>query len=202
MNSQEKKFERVNQKRRTRAELLRAARGLVEGGNQNPSIGDVADHAAISRATAYRYFSSADELIREAVLDGVADRIMVPPANGGDGLDVVEARLDRLVSDVFNMVVENEGVFRALLGASASQSPHAHRGGRRLNWLREALSPLKAEIPAKEFEQLVNALALVTGIEALVVVRDVCELDNKQGERLLRWTAKSLLAQAVASHRV
>src|ERR1700743_2411032 len=116
MDSQEKKCERVNQKRRTRVELLRSARTLIENGNQNPSIADVADHASISRATAYRYFSSPEEWIREAVLDGVADAIVVPAARDGDGLEVVEARLDTLVSQVFKMVIDNEGVFRALLG--------------------------------------------------------------------------------------
>jgi AcrR family transcriptional regulator len=198
MDSQEKKFERVNQKRRTRVELLRSARTLIENGTQNPSVGDVADHASISRATAYRYFSSPEEMIREAVLDGVADAIAVPAAKDDDGLDVVEARLDTLVSQVFKMVTENEGVFRALLSTSATGISDARRGGRRLTWLREAMAPLQKELPVKKFEQLVNALALVTGVEALVVSRDICELDDKSSEKMLRWVAKTLLNGALA----
>ena len=42
MDSQEKKFERVNQKRRTRTELLRAARQIIEKGG-HPSVAEVAD---------------------------------------------------------------------------------------------------------------------------------------------------------------
>ena len=66
MSGQDKSFERINQKRRTRAELLRAARQLTEDGHQ-PSVAEVADHAGISRATAYRYFSKPEELIREVL---------------------------------------------------------------------------------------------------------------------------------------
>jgi AcrR family transcriptional regulator len=198
MDGQEKKFERVNQKRRTRVELLRAARELIERGNQNPSVGDVADHAKISRATAYRYFSASDEMIREAVLDGVADAIEVPPADEGDGAEQSARRLDTLVAQVFQMVVENEAVFRALLATSATGQSNTRRGGRRLTWLREALSPLQKQMSSKHFDRLVNSLSLLTGIEALVVTRDICELGNKEAESLLRWTAKALFTAAVS----
>ena len=115
MDSQEKKFERVNQKRRTRVELLRAAREIIAKGG-HPSVAEVADLAGISRATAYRYFSTPDEIIGEAVLDGVADVIKIPPARNDMGDMEVGHRLDDLVSQVFKMVIDNEGVFRALLG--------------------------------------------------------------------------------------
>lgn len=198
MDSQAKSFERVNQKRRTRSELLRATRELIEGGNQNPSVGEVADKAQISRATAYRYFSASEELIREAVLDGVAGVIEVPLARDGDGPEAAAERLDRLVTQIFDMVVANESVFRALLASSATGQSNARRGGRRLTWLRAALAPLTDSMPAKDFDRLVNALSLVTGIEALVVTQDICELDNGAAADLLRWTAKSLLAGALA----
>ena len=198
MNSQAKTFERINQKRRTRTELLRAARELIEGGNRNPSVGDVADRAQISRATAYRYFSASEELIREAVLDGVAGVIDVPPAGDDDGPEEAAARLDTLVSQVFDMVLSNESVFRTLLATSATGQSSARRGGRRLTWLREALSPLADKIPARDFDRLVNSLSLVTGIEALVVTRDICELENDEAAQLLRWTAKTLLKCALA----
>jgi AcrR family transcriptional regulator len=197
MDRQEKNFERVNQKRRTRTELLRAARDLIANGG-HPSVGDVADRASISRATAYRYFSTPEELVREAVLDGVADTILVPPAADGEGSEVVPKRLDDLVTQVFKMVVDNEHVFRALLAGSATGQSSAKRGGRRLEWLRLALDPLRQEVPKAQFERLIQSLALVTGVEALVVTRDICELDYDQSDELLRWTARTLLRGAIA----
>ena len=69
MSSQVKSHERVNQKQRTRAELLRAARELAEKGGQ-PGVAEAADHAGISRATAYRYFSNADDMLRRRACQG------------------------------------------------------------------------------------------------------------------------------------
>jgi hypothetical protein len=37
---------------------------------------------------------------------------------------------------------------------------------------------------------------LVTGIEAVVVMRDICELAPEEGEKVLRWAAQTLLAGA------
>ncbi|MBP2485045.1 TetR/AcrR family transcriptional regulator [Rhizobium leguminosarum] len=197
MDSQEKRFERVNQKRRTRVELLRAAREIIEKGG-HPSVAEVADLAGISRATAYRYFSTPDEIIREAVLDGVADVIKIPPARNDMGDAEVGHRLDDLVSQIFKMVIDNEGVFRALLGSSAVGQAQVRRGGRRIAWLKEAMSPLQATMPPKNFQRLVHALSLAVGIEALVVMRDICELEPQEAEKVLRWTAKTLLAGAMA----
>jgi AcrR family transcriptional regulator len=193
MSSQERSFERVNQKRRTRAELVRAARELIERG-EHPSVADVADHAQISRATAYRYFSAPDELLREAVLDTVASKITVREAQAGAGLPDVEKRLDKLVCDVFDMVSENEAVFRTLLAASSGKSP-SRRGGRRNTWIMEALAPLKEQLQPQQYKNLVSSLALLTGIEALVVMKDVCELPPRDAKRVLRWTAKALLSE-------
>ncbi|WP_370677474.1 TetR/AcrR family transcriptional regulator [Pleomorphomonas sp. PLEO] len=196
MDSQEKSFERTNQKKRTRIELLRAARELVEAGGR-PSVAEVADRAGISRATAYRYFSTPDEIIREAVLEGIANTIRVEPPPEGAGPAEAAARVDRLVTDVFQMITSNESLFRALLGASAVGDSTVRRGGRRLGWLRAALAPLEPALPRPAFERLVNALALLTGIEALVVLRDVCEVETQEGEAVLRWMASTLIAGAL-----
>ena len=59
---------RVNQKRRTRRALLEAAMSLYEQG-VDPTFGQVAERAMVSRATAYRYFSSVEALISEAIFE-------------------------------------------------------------------------------------------------------------------------------------
>ena len=199
MDSQDKKFERVNQKRRTRTELLRAAREIIAKGG-HPSVADVADLAGISRATAYRYFSTPDEIIREAVLDGVADVIVIPPVKEAPSSAEIEKRLDKLVSDIFQMVLGNESVFRALLGSSAVGQSQVRRGARRIPWLKEALAPLESQLQPKQLAKLINALSLLTGIESLVVMRDVCELEPKEAEKVLRWAARTLLAGALAEN--
>ena len=59
---------RIQQKYRTRRELLAAARRLLER-KQPVTVQTAADEAEISRATAYRYFTSAEYLKREAFLE-------------------------------------------------------------------------------------------------------------------------------------
>jgi AcrR family transcriptional regulator len=193
MSSQERSFERVNQKRRTRSELLRTARAIIEKGEQ-PSVAEVADQAGISRATAYRYFSTPDDMIREAVLDGVATSITLEPPSGAAD---VQRHLDKLVSDVFRMILDNEAVFRTLLSTSATGNNQNRRGGRRISWLKETLNPLADQMPSKDFQRLINALSLVMGIESMVVMRDICDLEPEAAEAVLRWTARTLLEGAM-----
>lgn len=197
MSSQEKSFERVNQKRRTRAELLRAARELAERGVQ-PSVGEVADHAGISRATAYRYFSTPDDLVREAVLDAVATNIQIGTPGSGDSGEDVPGRLTTLLSQVFGMVRDNETMFRALLASTVTGKGNVKRGGRRLLWLTEVLEPLRAKLPPAEFKRLVCALSLMGGIETVVVLKDICGLDDGEAEEVTLWAANALLAGVLA----
>lgn len=200
MKSQDKSHERVNQKRRTRAELLRAAQEMTEQGLQ-PSVAEVADHAGISRATAYRYFSTPEELIREAALDAVARNITVELPNAVDVRKAPEDRLADVVGQIYAMVEDNEPMFRALLASSATGKSAAKRGGRRLTWLREALDPLKQELPAKDYERLIHGLSLMTGIETQVVLKDICELSPARAREVSIWAARMLLAGVLASAR-
>ncbi|NML73256.1 TetR/AcrR family transcriptional regulator [Rhizobium sp. S-51] len=198
MSSQEKSFERINQKRRTRAELLRAARELTEKGG-SPSVAEVADHAGISRATAYRYFSTPDEMIREAVLDAVANSIRLEDAGPDTTPMPVDQRLQALVGRVFAMLRDNETTFRAFLAGTVTGRSQVKRGARRLGWLSEALDPLRAEIPAADFQRLVYGLSLMTGIETLVVLKDVCSLDDAEAEEVTLWAARTLLAGVLSA---
>ena len=61
--------------RRTRKDLLQAATRLMKQGRK-PSLEEVAEEAMVSRATAYRYFSTVDALLLEAALD-----VAVPEAD-------------------------------------------------------------------------------------------------------------------------
>ena len=50
---------RANQKERTRAALVDAAKALVRAGAP-PTVAEAAERARVSRATAYRYFPTQD----------------------------------------------------------------------------------------------------------------------------------------------
>ncbi|MGF0538502.1 TetR/AcrR family transcriptional regulator [Agrobacterium sp. ES01] len=194
MTGQVKSSERINQKKRTRAELLRAAHALIEQGIQ-PTIAEVADHAGISKATAYRYFSKQDDLIREAALDAVAATIHVDPSSGGAD---PEERVVDVIGRIMAMVDAEEPMFRALLASTANNDAATRRGGRRTGWLDAALAPLRDELPGEDYRRLVHSLSLLCGIETTVVLEDVCGLDREEARDVYLWAARRLVRAAIA----
>src|SRR6202034_1421403 len=76
---------RSNQKERTRAAIVTAAREAIGSGDEI-TMPDVARRALVSEATAYRYFPDLASLLREA-LAGIWDsseHAMAPMAGSGD----------------------------------------------------------------------------------------------------------------------
>jgi AcrR family transcriptional regulator len=186
---------RVAQKQRTRNALLVAARELLAAGSK-PTVPEVADHANISRATAYRYFSTPEVLAQEAILDAVAlefERLAASLPKGGDPAQSAE---DMVVA-VLRMVLANEALFRTFLSLANTGNGLPTRGGRRVRWLSAALEPLADRLPREAFERLVHALSLLAGIETVIVLKDVCGLDPDAMERTVRWVARALVSASL-----
>jgi hypothetical protein len=113
--------------------------------------------------------------------------------------------LDTLVQTLQQVTLEQEAAFRTLLQLSLEahtargQKPEATeeqlRGGRRIGWIEEALAPLRHsfEKDPATFRRLVAALSLCLGIEALVVLQDICDLEAAEAVEVSRWAAQALL---------
>lgn len=190
---------RQNQKLRTRQALLEAARQLVQDG-RSPTLAQVAERARVSRATAYRYFPSAEAMLLEAPLDArtLSAEELLPDESGSPS-----DRAVRVMHYFFDQARENEAAFRAYLRAvmdewqrSGGQPDEPLRGGRRRPMLERALGPRRKGVPALERERLVTALAMLTGIEALLVTRDVCGTDPDRAREAIDWAARVLVRSA------
>ncbi|MDN8615440.1 TetR/AcrR family transcriptional regulator [Variovorax ginsengisoli] len=191
---------RPNQRRRTRKDLLQAAARLMQEGRQ-PSLEEVAEAAAVSRATAYRYFPSIEALHREASLD-----IAVPEAAAvlGDtrSHDPVQ-RLELVDAALSGMIAANEASLRMLLAQSMER---VVRGGhdakvparqnRRSPLIEAALAPARSQFRPAAVKTLEQALALVIGTESMVVCKDVLQLDDAQASKVRRWAIRALVAAA------
>ncbi|MDB5527623.1 MAG: TetR family transcriptional regulator [Devosia sp.] len=192
---------RVQQKQRTRNALLLAAREML-GAGREPTLQEVADHAAISRATAYRYYSSIDTLLQEAVLDGIAVQVeglqLAQNAQDADGL---EERVDVAVAAIVDMVLANEALFRTYLKGVVAGDDRQGRGARRIRWLHDAYGSDTTRIPKALVDRLTHALALLTGIETVIVAKDVCGLDDAGTRSLVQWTARAVLTAALRDMR-
>jgi AcrR family transcriptional regulator len=194
---------RARQKQRTHRLLLDAARTLIAAGSR-PTVSDVADAAEVSRRTAYRYFPTQRKLMADAALDGLrpvmeAAIAATPPDSAADSL---ELRVDALVSQMQKLTIENESLLRTMIHETVLQQPFTEgsRGGRRIEWIELAIKPMRAQLGSAAYARLVSALALCSGIEALLVLRDIRGLSAQQAIHLSRWMARALVRQSLTEN--
>jgi AcrR family transcriptional regulator len=197
---------RVNQKRRTRDALLAAARDILDEG-RIPSIADAADGALVGRTTAYRYFTSQDQLILEASLGEVVEDIdkatRADVTRSGDPGE----RVDRILQALHGRITAHEAAFRAIIRMSlekeARLSAGQHEevrllGGRRMAWMRHALQPAADRLSSNEVDDLVAAVAMLAGAEAFISLKDGCQVsDAQERSRIIRWAVQMIVAGAL-----
>lgn len=196
---------RANQKRRTRAAIVEAAVRLLRSGAP-PSVAQAALEARVSRATAYRYFPKPEDLVLEVAAVTPA---MAPVEAAVAALESPDAeqRL-RVLQDAFNPIaLAEEAQMRTALRAyldhwlAAGRNPGKAppvREGRRMRWLDKALEPERGHLPKRQWQRLKAALALTLGMDALIVMKDVCRLKNDEALEVLRWAAQALLRAGLA----
>jgi AcrR family transcriptional regulator len=192
--------ERPNQKRRTRKDLLQAAARLLKQGRR-PSLEEVAEEALVSRATAYRYFPGVDALLVEASLDTAVPE----PADALRGAPPEDpvARVQRVDTALHDMIVANEPQLRLMLMHSLQRSTHREadpslppRQNRRTPLIEAALAPARDRFRPADLKMLARALALVVGTEAMVVCKDVLQLDDADTRKVKRWAIRALVEAA------
>ena len=195
---------RANQKERTRAALVEAAAALLRRGTP-PTVAEAAEAAKVSRATAYRYFPTQEALLLEVA--GVS-AAMTPVEELLDALpsDNLEERLLRLLDACNRIVLAEEVSMRTALriyldtwlesrrnGGDVLGDVPVVREGRRMRWLDKALAPARAQLSEAQWRRLRSALALTLSIEAVVVMKDVCRIEDDEALAVLRWAATVLL---------
>lgn len=177
---------RVRQKLKTRQAILHAAKELMQE-QSSINLEQVADRAQISRATIYRYFPSAELLMRETDLDV-----------HHHSAEVLQEEVDLLtlperiyyIQNHFNELTQaHEAEFRRYLSAAIVEVMHSKkklRGARRVKGLKAALQPFSSFMSAQDMLDLVHLCTMMMGAEAMVVCKDVCDLNNEQSKQLLR----------------
>ena len=195
---------RVNQRHRTRKDLLAAAGRLLKRG-RTPDMDDVAKEAMVSRATAYRYFPTIEQLLVEAPLDGA-----VPDAQDvfdGDPSTDPAQRVDKAEAALHEMCYRNAAQLRVMLAASLERTTKAGNGSaadgvpvrqnRRSPLIEAALAPSRERFTDATYKKLCAALALIFGTESMIVFEDVLGLDEKTARKVKSWAAKALVRAAM-----
>ncbi|BCH24491.1 TetR family transcriptional regulator [Mesorhizobium sp. L-8-3] len=182
--------------------MLETATRLMQGG-AIPSVTEVAEAAQVSRATAYRYFPTQAALVH-AVVDEALGPILEWRSDSFDA----EKRTRDLFGSAMPRIDAFEATFRAALKLSLDQWAARQAGtfgpeppftrGHRIDLLRDAIAPLRGQVPEAAFDRLAKALSLLFGIEALVVLKDIWGVDAEETRSITEWAATALV-RAVAA---
>jgi AcrR family transcriptional regulator len=188
---------RIRQKRRTRDQLIAAARDLIAKTGGAPTVQEAAAAASISRTTAYRYFPNQTALLVAAHPETVAVSLL--PEGVGDDAGV---RLLAAVRAFTQLILETEHQQRATLRLSLQPRTAGSlplRQGRAIGWFAEALSPVRGQLGEVGVQRLAVAIRSAVGIESMVWLTDVAGLSRDQAARLMQWSAQAMLHEALTT---
>jgi AcrR family transcriptional regulator len=196
---------RVDQKLRTRQRVLEAAARMIAQG-QSPTVTEAADHAEVSRRTAYRYFRTQQHMLAEAALTlaraEIAD-MELPPE--------IDRRVDKTVRAVQSFVYQNEAALRLLVQMNIRQPLAGKSSGRkgavgprvnRVRFIENALSGVRGRMKEDEYERLVSALVLCMGIESAMALSYIRKLSPAHATDVCAWAAQQILRGALKSQPV
>jgi AcrR family transcriptional regulator len=189
---------RVNQKRRTRAAIVRAASELILTGRE-VTMPQIARAALVSEATAYRYFPDLASLLREAMADLLPDpaEALAPVAESSDVVERVAATTEYLL----RLVLARQGAVRAMIAATITRPDGpVSRPGLRFGLIDHALAPLQetlGTIDPAALAQLKLSLAVVVSAEALFSLTDLHGLDPETAIATVVHTATRLTRAAL-----
>ena len=190
---------RANQKRRTRQALIDAALALRDAGH-NPTFAEVAERALVSRATAYRYFSSIEALVSETATDrGMKplERFWQPGDDPVEGIGRAANELTKLlIADEIGLHVMERSFMTVWLESESHETPL--RPGRRMNYIEPIVDSLKDVLTPAARKRLRHALSMVMGTEAVIAVRDISRASPDEALDSAAWAARSLVRQALA----
>lgn len=192
-----------NQELRTRKDLMRAADRLLKKGNK-PTMDEVAAEALVSRATAYRYFANIDALLAEVPIDAITqdpDQVFADETSNDP-----ETRIDRAEAYIHEVVVKNEAQLRIMLANSIMRrldQPSAPvRQNRRRPLIEAALAPARNRFDDYTYATLCAALSMVIGPEAMIVMRDVIDIDHDRARAVKSWAVRALVRAALTAQDV
>jgi AcrR family transcriptional regulator len=180
--------------------LLDEAVALVRRG-RIPSVAEVAQSAGVSRATAYRYFPSRSQLVSAVIAEALAPVRRAVPQQGDS-----KQRLHELLDRTYSRFKEYEPHMRAALQLALEHQSLEKAGlleeepfkrGQRTEILALTIDPLRKKLPKKTFQRLIQALAVVYGIEAMVILKDICGSSDRETEAVVRWMMDALVDAAV-----
>ena len=190
---------RPQQTERTRRALIAAADELFEAG-QVPTVAEVAERAAVGRATAYRYFPTQEALLLETTFLGDSDAMRALPELSREADDPAEG-VAEAVRRGAEWTLDREARLRMILRASLDPASPATRPARRRAYIERLLEPIADQLTPESYERLTGSLTLLFGIDPIVALSDNSDIARERIPDLMAWTARRLVDAALAEGR-
>ena len=181
--------------------LLDTAMAIIQKSGHIPSVAEVAVRSNVSRATAYRYFTSRSALVT-AVIDSSLGPVRTLASDNPSGRE----RVHELFRQTFPRFKEFEPQLRAAAQLALEQwaleragllEEEPYRRGHRVRILQHAIEPLAPELTPAVRNRLHRALSVVYGIEPYVILKDIWGLPDREVERTALWMADALIDAAL-----
>lgn len=165
------------------------------------SITELAEKANISRTTAYRYFSSQNDLISVVV-----ETLLEPIFNWQSTSNDAELNICDFLAFALPKMLQHEGVLRTALQislqqwaqekTSQEQQKDRYIRGNRKEILCRILLPLERHLPSELYSNVIYALSIIYGSEVFMVLKDIWNLNNEKIVSVCQWIAKAIINQA------
>ena len=182
--------------------LLDTAMDIIQKSGHIPSVAEVAVRSKVSRATAYRCFTSRSALVT-AVIDSSLGPVRMLASDNPSGRE----RVHELFVQTFPRFKEFEPQLRAAAQLSLEQwaleragllEEEPYRRGHRVGILEHAIAPLAPQLSAPGRDRLHKALSVIYGIEPYMILKDIWGLPDREVERIALWMADALIDAALA----
>ena len=179
--------------------MLDVASQMMRNG-LSPSVSEVAEQAGVSRSTAYRYFPTRAEMVQAVVSENLGP-ILEWRSDATDPGD----RMASLIEGTFLRISQSESTFRAALRLSLERQDISDGAdnrdfarGHRIDLLDRVLAPLRDQCSEDEYKKLSQALSMVFGIEAMIVLKDIWGADDETTINVATWAARRLIDATVS----
>jgi AcrR family transcriptional regulator len=197
----DEKTGRYRQRRRTRGAIVEATMALMADGH-TPSVAEIADAADVSRRTVYLHFPTLEQLLVDATVGRLSQQAVDDAIEAADVGDDPVQRVTAMVEAISRHADETLPLGRSLIrltvdAPSVADDGSPRRGFRRVQWIEQAIAPLRESLDEAAFEQLVSGLAMVIGWEALIVLQDVRGLSRDEQHDVTLWAARALIEAAL-----
>jgi len=188
---------RVAQRRRTRRAIVEATAALLRSGVE-PSVGDIAAAADVSRRTVYLYYPTLDQLVLDATMGTLNVDIdaALEAQTSTDPHERVRTLVDETFATMEASLPLGRRMIRLTVEAPAPPDGGPRRGHRRTGWIEWAVEPWRPRMTRKDYDDLVSSLALAIGWEAFIVLLDVRGLSPERARSVTLRTTDAILDAA------